>query len=54
MRDDVEGEATAKQTAKLVGDRAKPIPIDDSLLENLNPMKRLAFIRKWQAAMRGE
>ncbi|MFO1059244.1 MAG: ABC transporter substrate-binding protein [Dongiaceae bacterium] len=53
IRADVEGEATAKSTAALVGDKARPIPIDDSLLKNLSPMARVAFIKKWQAAMQG-
>jgi len=39
---------------ELVGeDKLKAVPIDDSLLQNLNQMKRLTFIRKWQAAMKG-
>ena len=54
VREDVEGEATAKGTAALVGDKAIPVPIDDSLLKNLKPTERLAFIKKWQAAIRGQ
>jgi iron(III) transport system substrate-binding protein len=53
IRGDVEGEATAKAVAAEVGDKARPIPIDDSLLKNLAPMARVAFIKKWQAAMQG-
>ena len=54
VRGDVEGEATSQRTAALVGDKITPIAIDDSLLKNLKQMDRLAFIRKWQAAMQGQ
>jgi iron(III) transport system substrate-binding protein len=53
-RDDVEGEATSKATAALVGDKIRPVMIDESLLKNLNQMERLKFIKKWQAAMQGQ
>jgi iron(III) transport system substrate-binding protein len=53
-RGDIEGEATTKGTAALVGDKTRPVVIDDSLLQNLKPMERLAFIKKWQAAMQGQ
>jgi iron(III) transport system substrate-binding protein len=54
LRDDVEGEATVKKVAALIGDKAKPVPIGPELLTNLDPTKRLAFLRQWQAAMRGQ
>jgi iron(III) transport system substrate-binding protein len=54
VRDDVEGVATAKGTAALVGDKARPVAIDESLLNNLKPIERLAFLKKWKAAMQGE
>jgi iron(III) transport system substrate-binding protein len=53
-RDDVEGEATSKATAALVGDKIRPVMIDESLLKNLNQMERLKFIKKWQTAMQGQ
>ena len=54
LRSDVTGEATLSRVKELVGeDKLKAVPIDESLLDNLNQMKRLAFIRKWQAAMKG-
>jgi iron(III) transport system substrate-binding protein len=53
VRDDVEGVATAKGTAALVGDKVRPVAIDDSLLNNLKPIERLAFLKKWKAAMQG-
>src|SRR6185437_12190402 len=54
VRDDVEGVATAKGTAALVGDKARPVAIDESLLNNLKPIERLAFLKKWKAAMQGQ
>ena len=54
LRDDVEGEATVKAVTKLIGDKARPVPIDQTLLDNLDQTKRLAFLSKWQKAKKGE
>lgn len=54
VRGDVEGEATAKATATAVGDKVIPVPINDSLLANLKPAARLAFLKKWKEAMQGQ
>jgi iron(III) transport system substrate-binding protein len=54
LRSDVEGEATLKGVTQLIGDKARPVPIDASLLENLDQTKRLAFLAKWQAAKKGQ
>jgi iron(III) transport system substrate-binding protein len=54
LRTDVDGEATAKRVTELLGDKAKPIPIGPDLLETLNTRKRLDFLKKWQAAMKGQ
>jgi iron(III) transport system substrate-binding protein len=54
LRADVEGEATVKKVAELVGDNARPVPISDELLTYLDPAKRLAFIKEWQAAMKAQ
>jgi iron(III) transport system substrate-binding protein len=54
LRSDVEGEATLKAVTKLIGDKARPVPIDETLLENLDQTKRLAFLSKWQKAKKGE
>jgi iron(III) transport system substrate-binding protein len=54
LRSDVDGEATLKRVTELVGDKARPVPIDASLLENLDQTKRLAFLSKWQAAKKGQ
>jgi len=54
LRADVEGEATLKQVEKLIGDKAKPVPIGPELLGTLDQKKRLAFLKQWQAAMKGQ
>jgi len=54
LRSDIEGEATAKRVAELVGDKARPVPISDELLSTLDQKRRLQFIRQWQAAMKGQ
>lgn len=54
LRDDVSGEATAKGVSQLIGDKARPIPITEDLLANLDEAKRLDFLKKWQAAMKGQ
>jgi iron(III) transport system substrate-binding protein len=54
LRSDVEGEATIKRVTQLIGDKARPVPIDQTLLENLDQAKRLAFLSKWQQAKKGQ
>jgi iron(III) transport system substrate-binding protein len=54
LRADVDGEATIKGVSQLVGDRARPVPIDQTLLDNLDQTKRLAFLSKWQQAKKGQ
>ena len=54
LRSDVEGEATIKGVSQLIGDKARPVPIDQTLLENLDQSKRLAFLSKWQQAKKGQ
>jgi iron(III) transport system substrate-binding protein len=54
LRDDVEGEATVKSVAAMIGDKVKPVPIGPELLANLDQAKRLAFLKRWQAAMKGQ
>ena len=54
LRSDVEGEATIKGVSLLIGDKARPVPIDQTLLENLDQTKRLAFLSKWQQAKKGQ
>jgi iron(III) transport system substrate-binding protein len=54
LRSDIEGEATLTAVTKLIGDKARPVPIDQTLLETLDQTKRLAFLSKWQKAKKGE
>ena len=54
LRSDVDGEATIKGVTQLIGDKARPVPIDQTLLENLDQAKRLAFLSKWQQAKKGQ
>ena len=54
LRSDVVGEATIKGVTQLIGDKARPVPIDQTLLENLAQAKRLAFLSKWQQAKKGQ
>ena len=54
LRSDVEGEATLKRVEQLIGDKARPVAIDAGLLTNLDTTKRLDFLKKWQAAMKGQ
>lgn len=54
LRSDVEGEATLAAVTKMIGDKARPVPIDQTLLDNLDQTKRLAFLSKWQKAKKGE
>ncbi|HEY2755717.1 MAG TPA: ABC transporter substrate-binding protein [Pseudolabrys sp.] len=54
LRADVDGEATLKGVEKLIGDKARPVPIDATLLDNLDQTKRLAFLSQWQKAKKGQ
>lgn len=54
LRADVDGEATLKGVTQLIGDNARPVPIDQTLLDNLDQAKRLAFLSKWQQAKKGQ
>jgi iron(III) transport system substrate-binding protein len=52
MRDDVPGEMTARGVAEMIGDRARPIAIDQTLLSPLTEERRREFSRKWRDAMK--
>lgn len=54
LRPDVDGEATIKRVTQLIGDKARPVPINQTLLDNLDQAKRLAFLSKWQQAKKGQ
>ena len=53
MRGDVSGEMTAQGVSELIGDKARPIAIDESLLGPLTEEKRREFAAKWRDAMKG-
>jgi len=50
LRNDIEGKNDVEGMTKLLGDALKPIPVDETLLEYLEPKKRLEFIKQWRAA----
>ncbi len=50
-RTDAEGEATAAGLQKELGDKLKPIPVSNQVLDALDQTKRLAFIEKWQKGL---
>ena len=52
IRNDIEGKNDIDGMTKLLGNALKPIPVDDSLLEYLQPAKRLDYIKQWRR--RGE
>jgi iron(III) transport system substrate-binding protein len=54
LRTDVEGEATAEAVTAAIGDKARPIPVGPELLDNLDQKKRLDFLKRWQAVMKGQ
>jgi iron(III) transport system substrate-binding protein len=54
LRSDVTGEATVKGVSELIGDKARPVAIDRELLANLDESNRLEFLKKWQAALKGQ
>jgi iron(III) transport system substrate-binding protein len=54
LREDVTGEATVRRVNELIGDKARPVPISQDLLVMLDEGKRLEFLKKWQAAMKGQ
>lgn len=51
IRQDVQGRATAAELIEKHGATLKPIKIDPTLTEELDPIKRVAFFRKWDAAL---
>jgi len=53
IRGDVEGEMTAAGYQKILGASARPIAVGPELLDFLDQTKRLAFLKQWQAAIKG-
>ncbi len=50
IRNDIEGKNDIDGMTKMLGDALKPIPVDESLLEYLQPKKRLDYIKEWRTA----
>ncbi len=50
IRNDIEGKNDIDGMTKLLGNALKPIPVDEALLEYLQPKKRLEYIKQWRAA----
>lgn len=50
IRNDIEGENDIDGLTKMLGNALKPIPVDESLLEYLQPKKRLDYIKEWRTA----
>ncbi|HBS5869217.1 ABC transporter substrate-binding protein [Klebsiella aerogenes] len=50
IRNDIEGKNDIDGMTKLLGNALKPIPVDESLLQYLQPKQRLEFIKQWRAA----
>ncbi len=51
IRADVTGEGTAVTLSQSLGSRLRPIPVAPSLLDWLDPPKRLGFLDRWQKAL---
>ena len=54
IREDVTGEATRQRVTEQLGDKALPIPISPDLLVAHSDTQRREFVKKWQAAMKGQ
>src|SRR5262249_15752205 len=54
LRADVDGEATIKGVTQLICDKSRPVPIDQTMLDNLDQAKRPAFLSKGEQAKQGQ
>ncbi len=50
IRNDIEGKNDIDGMTQMLGKALKPIPVDESLLEYLEPAKRLEYIKQWRTA----
>jgi iron(III) transport system substrate-binding protein len=50
VRSDVDGESTASNLQRALGDRLKPVPLGPGLTGNLDNQKYREFIRQWRQA----
>jgi iron(III) transport system substrate-binding protein len=53
VRDDVEGGLNMKSLNALVGGSLKPIPLDATTVEYLDPKRRTEFFQHWKKAIQG-
>jgi iron(III) transport system substrate-binding protein len=55
LRDDVKGDYTASAVRARIGDVLRPIPISQDLLDRvMEPARRVAFLKEFQAALRAK
>jgi iron(III) transport system substrate-binding protein len=52
VRTDVPGETTARGVTDLIGEKARPIAIDQALLDPLTDAHRRQFSQQWRAAIK--
>ncbi|PLM38125.1 iron ABC transporter substrate-binding protein, partial [Klebsiella quasipneumoniae] len=50
LRRDIEGKNDIDGMTTLLGKALKPIPVNETLLDYLQPQKRLQFIKQWRSA----
>ncbi|RWR00586.1 iron ABC transporter substrate-binding protein [[Pantoea] beijingensis] len=50
IRNDIEGKNDIDGMTKMLGKALKPIPVDETLLEYLQPKKRLDYLKQWRTA----
>ena len=50
IRRDIEGKNDIDGMTALLGKALKPIPVNETLLDYLQPQKRLQFIKQWRSA----
>ncbi|MBJ3813900.1 ABC transporter substrate-binding protein [Shimwellia pseudoproteus] len=50
IRNDIDGKNDIAGMTNILGNALKPIPVDTSLLDYLQPKKRLDYIKQWRAA----
>ncbi|MGP4876341.1 ABC transporter substrate-binding protein, partial [Klebsiella pneumoniae] len=50
IRRDIAGKNDIDGMTALLGKALKPIPVNETLLDYLQPQKRLQFIKQWRSA----
>ena len=54
LRTGYKGDLDAEALGKVTGPNVKMIPVDEKLVDNLNPKMRAEFFQNWKKALRGE